>query len=206
MKNKIIIAHRGASAYESDNSLNSFRRALDMGADMVEFDLRKTGDGVYIGYHNNKLKGRLVSETSYKDLNKLFGRDAFQIPTVEEIIEVCGKEASFDVHLKEPEYAIEAVGLMQKLVDRNKIIVTSEHMDALRQIKNKYSALRLGYIILRENPSKFIQKLIMLRKSPQSLMEKLQREDIEFVVPYHRFIGKRLLENAKRRSFVMLMI
>ena len=45
----LTIAHRGASALaEHENTLESFQIAIDIGADMVEFDVRKTSDDVLI--------------------------------------------------------------------------------------------------------------------------------------------------------------
>jgi glycerophosphoryl diester phosphodiesterase len=38
------IAHRGASAYEPENTLRSFKRAIEMGAEMMELDVRFSRD------------------------------------------------------------------------------------------------------------------------------------------------------------------
>ena len=42
----LVIAHRGASAYAHQNTLEAFRIAMEMGADMIEFDVRRTADDV----------------------------------------------------------------------------------------------------------------------------------------------------------------
>ena len=36
----IIIAHRGASEYEPENTFSSFDKAVELGAQMIEFDVR----------------------------------------------------------------------------------------------------------------------------------------------------------------------
>ena len=50
------IAHRGASAYAQENSLESLRVAAELGADMVEIDIRVTADDVPVVTHDSSLK------------------------------------------------------------------------------------------------------------------------------------------------------
>ncbi len=47
-----IIAHRGASGYEPENSLAAFRRAIALGADGVELDVHATRDGELFVHHD----------------------------------------------------------------------------------------------------------------------------------------------------------
>lgn len=49
------IAHRGASAYAQENSAESFQKAAEMGADIVEIDLRLTADGLPVICHDESL-------------------------------------------------------------------------------------------------------------------------------------------------------
>ncbi len=46
MRRVLIVAHRGASAYEPENTIKSFERAFQLGADFVELDVRMSRDGV----------------------------------------------------------------------------------------------------------------------------------------------------------------
>jgi glycerophosphoryl diester phosphodiesterase len=50
-----IIAHRGASRAEKENTLSAFRRAADMRADAVELDVRRTCDGAMAVHHDDHL-------------------------------------------------------------------------------------------------------------------------------------------------------
>ncbi|MEM2482910.1 MAG: glycerophosphodiester phosphodiesterase family protein, partial [Candidatus Nezhaarchaeales archaeon] len=52
MNRVLVIAHRGASAYEPENTLRSIKRALNLGADMVEIDVRTTKDGHIVVIHD----------------------------------------------------------------------------------------------------------------------------------------------------------
>ena len=50
-----VMAHRGASRAERENTVAAFRRAADLGSDAVELDVRRTVDGVLVVHHNPHL-------------------------------------------------------------------------------------------------------------------------------------------------------
>ncbi len=52
----LIIAHRGASAHAPENTIAAFQRAIDIGADGIEFDVRLTKDGEPFVFHDRTLK------------------------------------------------------------------------------------------------------------------------------------------------------
>jgi glycerophosphoryl diester phosphodiesterase len=51
----IVIGHRGASGYRPEHTLESYRLAVEMGADFIEPDLVSTKDGVLIARHENEI-------------------------------------------------------------------------------------------------------------------------------------------------------
>ena len=55
MPNPLIIAHRGASAHAPENTLASFRKAVEVGADGIELDVRLSKDGVPVVIHDATL-------------------------------------------------------------------------------------------------------------------------------------------------------
>jgi glycerophosphoryl diester phosphodiesterase len=69
MANVQVIAHRGASRAERENTLEAFHRAGTMGADAVELDVRRTVDGAMAVHHDAVLPdGRLIVEMHSSDL------------------------------------------------------------------------------------------------------------------------------------------
>ena len=48
----IVVAHRGASKAEQENTIAAFVRAREMGAHMVELDVRRTADGAMVVHHD----------------------------------------------------------------------------------------------------------------------------------------------------------
>jgi glycerophosphoryl diester phosphodiesterase len=51
----LVVAHRGASGYLPEETLEAFQLAIDQGADVIEFDLISTKDGVLIARHDAEL-------------------------------------------------------------------------------------------------------------------------------------------------------
>jgi glycerophosphoryl diester phosphodiesterase len=51
----LVIAHRGASGYLPEHTLEAYKRAIEMGADFIEPDVVSTQDGVLIARHENEL-------------------------------------------------------------------------------------------------------------------------------------------------------
>ena len=80
----LIIAHRGASAVAPENTLAAFRRAMEFGADGIEFDVRLAADGVPVVIHDPSLKrttgrpGKVAAysseELSHMDVGSWFSR------------------------------------------------------------------------------------------------------------------------------------
>ena len=84
-----VIGHRGAMAYQPENTLASFREARKRGATWIEIDVKLTADGVPIVMHDESLKrtmgvDRLVAQTARAELPK-------DVPSFEETIALCGE-------------------------------------------------------------------------------------------------------------------
>jgi len=57
LPNILVIAHRGASGERPEHTIESYRRAIEQGADYIEPDLVMTRDGVLIARHENEIGG-----------------------------------------------------------------------------------------------------------------------------------------------------
>jgi glycerophosphoryl diester phosphodiesterase len=85
------IAHRGASAYAPENTLGAMRKAKELGASWVEFDVQLTKDDEVIVIHDETVnrttngKGEVKSFT-LEDIQKLDAGDGEKIPTFVEMI------------------------------------------------------------------------------------------------------------------------
>ena len=78
-----VLAHRGASKVERENTVAAFRRAVAMGANAAELDVRRTADGVLVVHHNPELAdGRLICAVVAQELPD-------EVPTLDEALDAC---------------------------------------------------------------------------------------------------------------------
>jgi glycerophosphoryl diester phosphodiesterase len=90
-----VLAHRGASTVARENTLEAFRQARRLGADGVELDARRSGDGAIVVCHDASIPG----------LGSIAALAAAQlpphIPSIGAAIEACGDVVVVNVELKD---------------------------------------------------------------------------------------------------------
>lgn len=78
-----VMAHRGASRAERENTLTAFSRAADMGADAVELDVRRSADGHLVVHHDPHLAdGRVIVRTTRMELPA-------EVPSLDAALDAC---------------------------------------------------------------------------------------------------------------------
>jgi glycerophosphoryl diester phosphodiesterase len=100
------IAHRGASGHEPENTLSSFQKAIDLNANMIEFDVRCSKDGELVVIHdetvdrttNGRGKVRNKELGAIKLLNAGGGQ---QVPTLHEAMSFIGNRCLVNIELVE---------------------------------------------------------------------------------------------------------
>lgn len=86
-----IIAHRGASGREFENSRAAFMRAIELGADGVELDVHSTSDGIVLVHHDAELQGLgPIGHLSYMDVQDFHLPNGESVPTLPEALEILG--------------------------------------------------------------------------------------------------------------------
>ena len=153
-----VIAHRGASAAERENTLDAFRAAVRLNADGVELDVRRTANEVLVVHHDAHLPdGRAIIELDDGELPDW-------VPTLAEVMEVCrdpavGREFIVNIEIKsapnDPDYDAEhqVSAAVAGLVlgwgmgeSGNEVIVSSFDMEALNRIRAIDPAIPTAYI------------------------------------------------------------
>lgn len=99
------IGHRGASGYEPENTLRSFKKAIELGADMIEFDVHICKSGETVVMHDEKVnrttngRGR-VGDKTLEELKKLDAGKGEKISTLEEVLDFVDKRVQINIELK----------------------------------------------------------------------------------------------------------
>ncbi len=108
----LIIAHRGASGLVGeDNTLCAFERAIDLGADFIELDIRKTKDEVLVCFHDPGIGGESLSTLSHEEL---IARVKTKVPTLREAIALCRGRIGMLMELKEGGYEQQILDLIEE--------------------------------------------------------------------------------------------
>jgi glycerophosphoryl diester phosphodiesterase len=91
MNRASIIAHRGASGREFENSRAAFARAIDLGADGVELDVHSTEDGIIVVHHDAELPGfGPIGHLEYTRVIEARLPTGETIPTLPEVLNLLG--------------------------------------------------------------------------------------------------------------------
>lgn len=99
------IAHRGAKAYEPENTLKAFQKALDLNSDGIELDVHLSSDGYLIVIHDETIdrttngKG-LVNDFTLAELKSFLIDGKYQIPTLNEVFDLVNKKCFINIELK----------------------------------------------------------------------------------------------------------
>jgi glycerophosphoryl diester phosphodiesterase len=80
----LLLGHRGSPRQARENTLESFRLALEAGLDGLELDLHRTRDGVLVVYHDFELGGQPLAETDWPALQQ----PAPWMPRLEQVLEL----------------------------------------------------------------------------------------------------------------------
>jgi glycerophosphoryl diester phosphodiesterase len=91
MRRPSVIAHRGASGYEYENSRAAFRRAIMLDADGVELDVHATRDGAIVVHHDPDIPGLgRIAQLSLTEARQVRIRNGEQLPLLSEILYLMG--------------------------------------------------------------------------------------------------------------------
>jgi glycerophosphoryl diester phosphodiesterase len=87
-----VIAHRGASGYEYENSLAAFRRAIMLGSDGVELDVHATRDGGIVIHHDPEIPGLgPIARLELPAVRQARLRNGEPIPLLAEVLDLMGE-------------------------------------------------------------------------------------------------------------------
>jgi glycerophosphoryl diester phosphodiesterase len=123
-----IVAHRGASHEAPENTLAAFEKAIELGADMIEFDVRRASDGRLVISHDP------VREPASK------------LPTLEDALRLTQGRIQLDVELKETGCERDAIDLLLRNFPLDDFCITSFLAPALRETRAIHPGIRIGLI------------------------------------------------------------
>ncbi len=151
-----------------------------MGADMIEFDVRKTADQVLIAHHNEAIQGKNIATLSYKAVGRLAARRGFHVPTLGEVLSLTGRKIKLNAELKEEGYEKDVVLTLRAHLDDSDFILTSFNEPSLEAIRSLFPNLETGLILGR------------------NVNRAIDRVETDFWIPNWRLLGDALFRMAER--------
>jgi glycerophosphoryl diester phosphodiesterase len=201
-KKMIIWAHRGASGHAPENTLAAFEKAMAMGADGIECDLRESREGELVVFHDPTIKrltrqaGRVVdlslSELKQLDIGAWFAPDfaGQRVVTVKELLAQVRPLVLLNLEIKAAAPQ-KIVDLVQEKGIADRVIVSSFDHILLKKLRSLHPTLRIGYLIDREPVKKILQEARRLdavslhlpsKRATPELIEQAHRERFEVYV------------------------
>lgn len=163
MKKTLVWAHRGASAYAPENTLEAFSQAVEQKADGIELDVQKTKDGRLVVIHDETLDRvsratGWVKDFTYEKLKKVNVNQHFlqlgpqYVPTLEEVYDLIRPtDLTVNVELKTgvvfyPEIEEQVLAVTEQMGMQERVIYSSFNHYTIRKIRQLKPDARTGML------------------------------------------------------------
>jgi len=165
-RNILVIAHRGGSHLAPENTLSGIRKAIEVGADMIEIDVEQTIDSVVIVIHDKTVDRTTngsgpVDSLPYKYIKTLDAGSWFdkrfkgeKVPTFDEVLELIDGKVKLLVEIKDgseryPGIEQRTVKVIQKYKAHSWVIVQSFNIKAIERVKALDPEIKTFYLLGR---------------------------------------------------------
>lgn len=180
-----IVAHRGKTAtIASENTIEAFQKAIEIGVPQIEFDVRMSQDGYLISYHDSTIDNIQVSDLEYDRLQEIARGKGFEIPLLEDILRLCRDRIALDIELKEEGYEERIVALTAKHLNYADFVIKSFNDASVRRIKDLDPQIKVG-LLLGKVTGKFPVASILAQFFPEY---RIFKTGANFVSPHYTLL------------------
>lgn len=163
MKNSepLVIGHRGAMGHETENTLASIQKAMDLGVDMIEIDVFKIKSGEIVVFHDENVE-RLtngagnIEEYYITDLRLLTLDGNHKIPDLQKVLRLVDNKVALNIELKGDDTASQVEHIIDYYITNRgwspeNFVVSSFKWDELRQMRELNPTIKIA-ILTEEDP------------------------------------------------------
>jgi len=191
----IIMAHRGASGYELENSYAAFKKAVDLGAPMIETDVRETVDGTLILMHDSRINktsmGRgKVSKLSIKEIKNIRLKNEENIPVLNDVLAQFKDKIRFNLEIK-------SKGIETKLY---KLIKFNNLIEIVMISSFSFETLQSFYRIDRNLQLALITNLPSTIFRLKYQFDKLRASGVKAINPLYLTMSKSFVKKAQKHD------
>ena len=187
--NILIIGHAGANSIASENTLKAFRKAIDLKADLIEFDIQLSKDNEMVIHHDSNIFNTtgyngLIKEMTLKDLKKLDFGEGEKIPTLIELIKITKDRIGLIFDVKASGLNENLVELLrsEKIIDQS--IVSSFSFNQLIKIQGIDNSIKMGFLL----PETMKSKQMILKRIRKAVKNKFYSIHPHFSLIDHQVI------------------
>ncbi|TDE01213.1 glycerophosphodiester phosphodiesterase [Flavobacterium sandaracinum] len=155
----VVCGHRGAMGHETENTLASIKKGMELKADMLEIDVFKIKTGEMVVFHDDDLdritnaKGKIEAYT-FEDLRKVLVAGKHQIPTLQEVIETIDKKVVLNIELKGTNTAADTYRIIEEYKKkgwRNKdFFISSFRIGELQKMRSLSPEIAIGLLTYKD--------------------------------------------------------
>lgn len=146
-KTNTVVGHRGCRDVAQNNTIEAFLKAKELGAEMVEMDVRRTRDGVLLVWHDATVGDMRTRAWTYEELADKANEIGKVLPTLDEVLKALEGKLMLNVELKESGYETEVVGKLLKYFSPSEFVVTSFMDKVILAVKKGFPTVKAGLIV-----------------------------------------------------------
>ena len=202
-----IIGHRGCDELKYSNTIEAFLKGIELGADMIEFDVRRTKDGVLMVYHDEDVFGKNINENNYEFLKLFALKKDLQIPTLRETLVTLKGKTYPVVEIKEKGYEKKIIKEIKKYFSVHDFVVISFIDNVIKKIKRGFPEVTAGLLLGDEyadmkkwNPRINYLSLLFERYTELFPWKRVKECKADFIAPYYELLHLGLLKSAYKRN------
>ena len=193
----IVCAHRGASGLvKYENTIDAFNKAIEVGADSIECDVRKTKDNVIVISHNDNVFGNVIKDYTYQELLDKTSKDGYHLPTLKEALLACKNKILIDIEIKEEGYESEIVAQIEEILKTNEFNIRCFYDNSLIEVKkidpNIFTVLLLG----KDHPSHPVKT----RLSEIFPGKRISKTGCNAISPYFKLVMCNYMARAHKKN------
>jgi len=148
----LIIGHRGAYDEAPENTLKGFKKAIELGADYIDFDVHQSQDGALVVIHGNDILRRMgynnaIDEMTLNELKKLDFGEGETVPELWEVLKLAKGKVKLICEIKVKGISNNIISLLRDEDVLDSTIIHSFFVDVLLEVKKLEPKLELALIL-----------------------------------------------------------
>lgn len=165
MKDPLVIGHRGAMGHETENSLASVQKALDLGVDMIEIDVFRIRSGEILVFHDKTVERLTNGGGNIEDYNivaakSLTLRGNHKIPQLQDVLRLVDKKAKLNIELKGTNTADRVNFIIERYIENqgwtlDQFLISSFNWQELSEIRKMNAEIEIA-VLAEGDPLKAI--------------------------------------------------